>query len=295
MVNIIFGGTGFVGNNLELDGFRPNRNVCDLSDFNSTLNFLERFSNLTEKINIIHMAANAAGFIYNKNHNLEMLDLNSRMSFNLAKAIKHLKLKCHVTYISSVCAYKDGNSTEDLIFNDRPNVWNYGYGISKRVGISAFESLQIDCPELITLCTLIPSNMYGEFDDFDQETSHVIPALIRKMRELETDFDLLGNCNNVRDFLYVKDFTNVIKQTLGLIGTYNVSSGIRITMKELAVLLKKLTGFQYNINFSEQGKCEERKVDSTNLKNLLGDKLRMTDLETGLKNTIKYYDEFRKK
>lgn len=291
-MNIIFGGNGFVGKNLILDGLRPKRSICDLLNYDSVLNFLKfvKTTYVNEQINIIHMAANAAGFIYNKNHNVEMLDVNSRMSFNLVKAIKDLNIKSNVTYVGSVCSYKDGNSTEDLIFNDRPNTWNYGYGIAKRAGISAFESLQIDCPDLIKFCCLIPSNMYGEFDDFNPVTSHVIPSLIRKMKQLNEDFELLGNCNNIRDFLYVKDFTNILVKTIGIEGIYNISSNHRITMKDLAILIKKLTGFKHDIIFSENGNVEERKVDSSKLQDTLGIQLQITDLEIGLKNTIHYFE-----
>jgi GDP-L-fucose synthase len=288
-MNIIFGGNGFIGNNLILDGLRPSRQDCDLLNLNSVIDYLSQFKN-KNNLKIINLAAYVAGFTFNQNHNVEMLYNNSLIALNLMMALKRLDMKAYYLYTSSVCAYKDGNDLEEFVFNDRPNKFNYGYGISKRIGISSIESLVLDNTN-IKCGVLIPTNMYGEYDDFEEKTSHVIPNLIRKMFSSPDTVEILGNVNNRRDFLYAKDFAKIITFFIEneITGTYNCSTGKTISILELANFIKEILNFRGKFLYETFEDIQLRKTDNTKLLEKL-DSFEFTNIKEGLYNTIKYYE-----
>jgi GDP-L-fucose synthase len=287
-MNIIFGGHGFIGKNLVLDGEKPSKEECDLLNLDSVTQYLSRFNN-QKNLKIINLAAYVAGFTFNQNHNVEMLYNNSLIALNLMMALKKLNIEAYYLYISSVCAYKDGNDTEELVFNERPNKFNYGYGISKRLGISSIESLILDNANL-KCGVLIPTNMYGEYDNFEEKTSHVIPNLIRKISNYPDQVNILGNVNNRRDFLYAKDFGKIITRFVDneITGVYNCSTGNTISIIELANLIKEILDFKGEFTYEILEEIQLRKTDNTKLLNVLKD-FDFIDIKEGLKNTVKYY------
>jgi GDP-L-fucose synthase len=292
-MNIIFGGNGFIGKNIELQGERPSRKECDLESLDSVTSYLSSFKN-NNNLKIINLAAYVAGFTFNATHNVEMLYKNSLIALNVMYAIKKLDINPYYLYVSSVCGYKDGNSTEDLFFNDRPGDFNYGYGSSKRLGVSCIDSLILDMK--IKSGVLIPTNMYGEYDNFNPETSHVIPNLIRKISKHTDQLEILGNVNNRRDFLYAKDFGRILnffieKEQQGI---YNVSTGSSISILDLANELKDIFDFKGTFHYSEpsEKQIQLRKTNNSKLMTLF-DNFKFTPIRQGLINTIKYYDSIK--
>jgi nucleoside-diphosphate-sugar epimerase len=288
-MNIIFGGNGFIGKNLVLDGERPSKIDCDLFNLDSVIEYLSQFKN-EKDLKIINLAAYVAGFTFNQNHNVEMLYNNSLIALNLMMALKKLKIKAYYLYTSSVCAYKDGNENEEFVFDDRPNKFNYGYGISKRLGISSTESLLLDNTN-IKCGVLVPTNMYGEYDNFEEKTSHVIPNLIRKISKHPNKVDILGNVNNRRDFLYAGDFGKIISYFVNneITGLYNCSTGKTISILELANLIKEILDFKGEFVYESLDEIQLRKTNNTKLLKILQN-FNFTDIKEGLKNTIKYYE-----
>ena len=288
-MNIIFGGNGFIGKNLILDGLRPSKKECNLLNLDSVINYLSDFKN-DNNLKIVNLAAYVAGFTFNQNHNVEMLYNNSLIALNLMMALKKLNMSAYYLYTSSVCAYKDGNDLEELVFNDKPNKFNYGYGISKRVGISSIESLLLDNTN-IKCGVLIPTNMYGEYDDFEEQTSHVIPNLIRKMYSNKENIEILGNVNNRRDFLYAKDFCKIITFFMEneIIGTYNCSTGNTISILELAHLIKEIYNYKGELIYKTSEDIQLRKTNNEKLLKHLPN-FKFTNIKDGLVNTIKYYE-----
>lgn len=294
MSTVIFGARGFVGSSLgpDLDlAFKPNKSVCDLTNLDSVLTYLDG----TKPEAIVNMAARVGGFQYNKINNVELLRDNSLIALNLATAIKKLRLSCYYIYVSSACVYRDGNSQEDSVFLDNPNNNNFGYGHSKRLGHKVIDALNIDCPDLIKSCILIPTNMYGPHDHFDPFVSHVIPNLIRQMVSKEDTIKVLGNPNNGRDFMYSGDLCNAISECLRkkIEGTYNVSTFLTVTIKSIVETLVEITGYEGVIEMEEPDESKEAEVRTLNntkiveALNLSDDAF--TDLKEGLKQTIEWY------
>jgi len=285
---IIFGKNGFVGKSLDMpDAICPSSKECDLFNYQSVYSFLKNLN--TDSINIINLAAKVKGFTYNKDHNTEMLYDNCLLMLNLVKAIKELKIKTYFLNLSSVISYGKSYNEED-IYDGKPNNLTYGYAIGKKMGMYALESLKIDCPDLINYCNLICTNIYGEDDHFADKDAHVIPTLIKKMNSDAKEVDILGNALDKRDFLYVKDLANLIKKSyeLKLIGSYNVSTNRSIAIKELALLIKKISNYEGKINFTENPETSNDKaINNHKLMNCTN--YSFIDIEKALENTILFY------
>jgi GDP-L-fucose synthase len=285
---IIFGKNGFVGKSLDMpDAICPSSKECDLFNYQSVYSFLKNLN--TDSINIINLAAKVKGFTYNKDHNTEMLYDNCLLMLNLVKAIKELKIKTYFLNLSSVISYGKSYNEED-IYDGKPNNLTYGYAIGKKMGMYALESLKIDCPDLINYCNLICTNIYGEDDHFADKDAHVIPTLIKKMNSDAKEVDILGNALDKRDFLYVKDLANLIKKSyeLKLIGSYNVSTNKSIAIKELALLIKKISNYEGKINFTENPETSNDKaINNHKLMNCTN--YYFIDIEKALENTILFY------
>jgi len=285
---IIFGKNGFVGKSLDIpDAICPSSKECDLFNYQSVYSFLKNLN--TESINIINLAAKVKGFTYNKDHNTEMLYDNCLLMLNLVKAIKELKIKTYFLNLSSVISYGKSYNEED-IYDGKPNNLTYGYAIGKKMGMYALASLKIDCPALINYCNLICTNIYGEDDHFADKDAHVIPTLIKKMNSDAKEVDILGNALDKRDFLYVKDLANLIKKSyeLKLIGSYNVSTNKSIAIKELALLIKKISNYEGKINFTENPETSNDKaINNHKLMNCTN--YSFIDIEKALENTILFY------
>jgi len=285
---VIFGKNGFVGKSLDIpDSICPSSKECDLFNYQSVYSFLKNLN--TDSINIINLAAKVKGFTYNKDHNTEMLYDNCLLMLNLVKAIKELKIKTYFLNLSSVISYGKSYNEED-IYDGKPNNLTYGYAIGKKMGMYALESLKIDCPDLINYCNLICTNIYGEDDHFADKDAHVIPTLIKKMNSDAKEVDILGNALDKRDFLYVKDLANLIKKSyeLKLIGSYNVSTNKSIAIKELALLIKKISNYEGKINFTENPETSNDKaINNHKLMNCTN--YSFIDIEKALENTILFY------
>jgi nucleoside-diphosphate-sugar epimerase len=285
---IIFGKNGFVGKSLDItDAICPSSEECNLLNYESVYSFLKNLN--TDDINIINLAAKVKGFTYNKDHNVEMIYDNSIFILNLVKAIKELNIKVYFLNLSSVICYGKSYDEED-IYDGKPNNLTYGYAIGKKMGIYALEALKIDRPDLINYCNLICTNIYGENDHFSNKDAHVIPTLIKKMTSNQSEVDILGNALDKRDFLYVKDLVNIMKECyrLKITGGYNVSTNKSIAIKDLVLLISKISGHNGKINFSENPNTANNKIIN-NDKLLNAINCSFTDIGEALEKTISWH------
>ena len=147
---------------------------------------------------------------------------------------------------------------------------------------------------------IIPSNLYGPFDNFNSNQSHVIPGLITKLTNAHTNILLMGSGKAKRDFLYIDDLINAVIKIINTNhyskNSYNLSSKEIISIKELALIIKKLTKIQYKVEFANDGndgayyKCLDSKMFRKEFK--WSEK---TNLRDGLKKTISWYNRSKPK
>ena len=249
---------------------------------------------------IVHMAAVCGGILANKNSPADFLRDNTQMSLNIYEAAR--KFNCKRVYtLGSVCAYPKFCSIpfkEDDLFNGYPEESNAPYGQSKRTLLMLGQTYREQYG--IGGAHLIPVNMYGEKDHFDLVNSHVIPALINKFtsgKDMAVDsVPVWGTGKATREFLYAGDCAEaIVKAVMDDLDTslpINIGTGVDISIKDLAYLIRQLTKYEGDVIFTGEVSDgqPERRLDVSRAKELL-DFTAKTDLREGLKKTIKWYLE----
>jgi dTDP-glucose 4,6-dehydratase/GDP-L-fucose synthase len=203
------------------------------------------------------------------------------------------------TILGTICSYPkytDVPFSEEDLFDGYPEETNAPYGIAKKALLTqswAYRQ-QYDFDSIY----LMPVNLYGPRDDFDLETSHVIPALIRKCVEARERGDesitAWGTGEPTREFLYVKDAADgILTATERYDGSdpVNLGSGMEISIHDLVHLIADLTGFEGEITWdtSKPDGQPRRRLDTSRAKEGF-DWEATTEFEKGLKETIAWYE-----
>lgn len=302
---IVTGGTGFLGKHLipklealGIDFWAPSSQELNLLYRESTINKMWKNSVKGETV-ILHMAAVCGGILANKNSPADFLHINTDMTSNIFHAAKDLDIR-RVYTLGSVCAYPKFCPTpfkEDDLWNGYPEETNAPYGMAKRLQLLMGQTYRDQYG--IGGAHLIPVNMYGEHDNFNPVTSHVIPALIRKFDDSRYEsgtpvVKLWGTGKATREFLYAGDCAEAIVKAV-LTGfdsplPINLGTGKDIPIEDLAYLIRKLTDSRAIIQFTGEVSDGQpkRMLDVSRAKELLG-WTAQTSFEEGLRRTIDWY------
>ena len=245
---------------------------------------------------IINAAAKVGGILANKNNPYQFLMYNMQIQNNLIDASFKLEIPKFV-FLGSSCIYpklaKQPLKEEYLLTGplEPTNEW---YAIAKISGVKLIESINKQYGK--SYVALMPTNLYGPNDNFDLETSHVLPAMLRKFHEAKINHNpnvkLWGTGQPLREFLHVDDLAKAIIFSINndlSDHLYNVGTGIDISIKRLAETIRDIVGFQGDIIWdSDKPDGTPRKLmDVTRLQSL-GWK-HSYDLEDGI---INLYDWF---
>ncbi|WHY54535.1 GDP-L-fucose synthase family protein [Peribacillus simplex] len=300
---VVTGGSGFLGqhvvNNLKKKGckdiFIPRSKDFDLRNEIDIKNMLE---NYYPDI-IIHLAAVVGGIGANKKNPGKFFYDNLIMGTQLIEQSRLYKVEKFVA-IGTICSYPKFAPVpfkESDIWDGYPEETNAPYGLAKKMMLVQSEAYREQYG--FNSIFLLPVNLYGPSDNFDLETSHVIPAIIRKCMDAIKNGDksitLWGTGNVTREFIFVSDAAEGIvlsTEKYDESNPVNIGSGIEITIKELANTIKQLTGFNGEIiwDHSKPDGQPRRKLDTQLAESKFGF-VAQTDLNTGLKETIKWYIE----
>lgn len=302
------GPTGFLGQHVreafaDLDAIFVGSKDADLTEYMQTW---ELFMDNEPDV-IVHMAAMCGGILANKNSPGDFIAKNTAMNlnvYNCAKNIYHVLKKPFASYVytlGTVCSYPKHCPVpfkEDDLWNGMPEETNAPYGIAKRhlymMGKTYREQFGIKGAHLI------PGNMHGPYDHFDLVNSHVIPALINKFVNARDkglpEVPVWGTGEATREFLHARDCARAIKMAvtnqIDCELPINIGTGGDISIKELAELIKKLTGYTGEIKFTGEVSNGQprRKLDVSRAKDVLGFSAEISLVE-GLKETIKWYED----
>lgn len=247
---------------------------------------------------VVHLAATCGGIGINKeNPGLFMYD-NLSMGMNLIESCRKYGKLDKFIMVGTVCAYPKFTPVpfkEDDIWNGYPEETNAPYGIAKK---TLMELLIAYEKQYDFSCTnLIPVNMYGPNDNFNPNSSHVIPALILKfakaIRDGHADVELWGTGKASREFLYVDDCARAICISLDADTTahpINIGTCSEITIKELAHTLGKIMGYEGQVVFnSDYPDGQPRRcLDVSRAHKVLNFKAQ-TKLYEGLKETVSWF------
>jgi GDP-L-fucose synthase len=194
----------------------------------------------------------------------------------------------------TVCSYPRDTPVpfvEDDLWEGYPEETNAPYGVAKKALLVGAQSYRAQYG--LDAVYLMPANLYGPRDNFDLESSHVIPALIRKMLAGEDEVVLWGDGSPTREFLYVDD---CVEGLLAAAERYdgaepvNLGTGAEISIRELAELIAETTGFDGGIRWdtSMPNGQPRRALDASRARELLGWEAR-TALADGLERTVAWY------
>jgi len=242
---------------------------------------------------VFHLAAEVGGIGANRANPGRYWFANLAMGANvLEQARLHRTPK--LVIVGTVCAYPKFATVpfrEDELWDGYPEETNAPYGVAKKavlVGAQAYrEQYGLDA------IFLLPTNLYGPRDNFDLETSHVIPALIRKMVEADGEVVLWGDGSPTREFLYVDDCVEglvLAAQRYDGPDPVNLGAAREISIRELAELIGDVTGYDGTIvwDTSRPNGQPRRSVDPGRARELFGFEAK-TSLREGIERTVAWY------
>jgi len=254
-----------------------------------------RFFNKTKPEIVIDAAAKVGGIWANQQHPYTFLLENLQIQNNLIDA-SHLFDCEKFIFLGSSCIYPKLAKQpirEEYLLTGSLEPSNEGYAIAKIAGVKACEAIRKQYGK--DFVSLMPSNLYGSYDNFDLESSHVLPAMVRKFddaKESNETVYLWGSGSPMREFLHVDDLADAVYFTLNnnLGGhLYNVGSATEISIKSLAELIQRIVGHQGKIIWdqSKPDGTPRKLMDSSKFYDL-GWKPKI-GLETGIENTYQWF------
>ena len=302
---LVTGGAGFLGTHvvrhIRDQGCRavivPRSREFDLREKAAIISLFER----AKPDLVIHLAAVVGGIGANRQHPGQFFYDNAIMGLQLMEQARLFGVAKFVV-IGTVCAYPKFTPVpfqETDLWNGYPEETNAPYGLAKKMLLVQAQAYRQEYG--FNAIYLLPVNLYGPGDNFDPETSHVIPALIRKCLEAvegrQEEVVVWGTGQASREFLYVEDAARAI--VLGSEHYHdpepvNLGSGGEISVKELVELIADLTGFKGRLvwDTTKPDGQPRRCLDTTRAQQAFGFRAQ-TDLREGLKRTIEWYKQRR--
>jgi len=297
---LVTGATGFVGSNLvpllrdtRCELVAPSRRDYDLLD---QAQVRRMFQDHRPEI-VFHLAGLIGGIGANKSRPAEFCYENLLMGTMLLHESWRAGVKKYITLMGG-CSYPANAPSpikETELFNGMPQPESASYSLAK--AMSAIQAEAYRRQHQFNAIVLVPGNLYGPFDNFDLNNSHVIPALIRKFIEAKAankpEVAAWGSGRPTRDFVYVNDAVEVIlaaAERYNQSDIINISSGRAVTIKELTETVAELAGYRGKVvwDTSKPDGQLYKGFDVTRMKELLGCKCR-TSLRDGLRKTIEWF------
>ena len=299
---LVTGGSGFLGQrvvqqlttveNVEL--FIPRRSSYDLVEMADVKRLLAD----TNPDLIIHLAAVVGGIGANQKNPGRFFYDNLMMGVQLIEQAR-LHGVAKFVALGTVCSYPKFTPVpfrEEDLWNGYPEETNAPYGLAKKMMLVQSQSYRRQYG--FNSIFLLPANLYGPADNFNPESSHVIPALIRKCVEARDNgdghLDVWGTGNASREFLFVDDGAEAIVRAAAYYDEsepVNIGTGTEITISELVNLIAQLTGFKGKIRW-ETDKPDgqpRRSLDVSRAYEKFGFQAK-TSFEDGLRRTIDWYE-----
>ena len=301
---LITGASGFLGHhivprireNFTAEVFTPAHAQYDLLDAQATFQLFRDFCPDC----VVHLAAKSGGIIDNKERPADYFYHNMAINLHVFEAAQHFGVQKLITFMGG-CSYpSDARSPidEGQMWRGFPQIESAGYSVAKKTLL--VQSWAYRKQYGLNSIVLIPGNVYGEWDNFNLQESHVIPALIRKYVEAtergDAEITAFGSGRPTRDFVYAGDVAETVPWFISHYDTsdpVNISTGRRISIRELAETLKKVTGFQGRIVWdTSKPDGQMDKIFDVSRLNQIGLSCR-TSLHDGLTRTLGWFKQAR--
>lgn len=292
MNTLITGGKGLLGNALEF-GFKPSKDEVDCLKYDQLASYIRK-NNIDS---VVHAAARVGGVKANTDFVYDFFAENIMMSTNVMNACKEFSFKKAI-FIVSTCAFPASAPLplkEEYLHNGEPHHTNFGYAYAKRMLEVGSRALRQQYK--INSSCIIPCNLYGQEDNYNLQSGHVIPSLIHKCwiaKNTNSTLEIWGSGKAEREFIYIKDFAtivdSIINKDMNITETMIISPGTTYTIEEIVNHIVKIMDFKGQV-FFDKSKPEgimKKNSNNSNFKKYFKD-FAFTDLETGLSKNIEYF------
>lgn len=247
---------------------------------------------------VIDAAARVGGILANNDYPYQFLMENMLIQNNLIDGALKADIDKFI-FLGSSCIYPKlapQPLKEEYLLTDSLEPTNEWYAVAKITGVKACQAIRNQFKK--DYVSLMPTNLYGYYDNFDLQTSHVLPAMIRKFHEAKlnnhSDVVLWGSGTPMREFLFVDDLAEAVVYALEKNlpeYLYNVGTGKDVTIKELALTIQKATGHEGNIiwDSSKPDGTPRKLMDVSKMKNEGWSY--STELDKGITQTYQWFKE----
>ncbi|XP_056638392.1 GDP-L-fucose synthase [Diorhabda sublineata] len=302
---LVTGGSGLVGRAIqeivllekrtdETWIFLSSKDV-DLCDYDSTKKVFEKY----QPTHVIHLAAMVGGLFHNMSHNLDFLRNNLKINDNVLQISFETKVQKVVSCLST-CIFPDKTEypiDETMVHNGPPHPSNFGYSYAKR--LIDIQNKAYNQQHGCMFTSVIPCNVFGPHDNYNLESSHVIPGLIRKLHDTiqkgGTTFNVMGTGKPLRQFIYSLDLAKLF---LWVLREYkeiepiilSVDEQSEVSIKELANEIAKAFDFTGDIVFDTTKADGQYKKTASNakLRKYLPD-FEFTPFSVAIKHSVDWY------
>ena len=313
---IVTGGAGFLGRHViarlrergvrEQDVYVPRRRDYDLTrEADCARLYRQAFPGAAPDV-VVHLAAEVGGIGANRKNPGRYFFANMAMALHLIEQARLLGLSergGRFVQVGTICSYPKHTPVpfrETSLFQGYPEETNAPYGVAK---LAAWQMLDAYRNQYgFRGAYVLPVNLYGPHDNFDLESSHVVPALIRKCVEARDagapEIVCWGTGTASREFLYVDDAAEGVVRAAEAMDTptpINLGAGMEITIRDLVDLIVRLTGFKGRVTWdaTKPDGQPRRSLEVSRAAELLGWRAQ-TPFEEGLKWTIAWYEQQRR-
>ena len=303
---LVTGGAGFLGSFIIEELKKKGVDGENIRIPRSKDTDLRRWENCIEVVKdidiVVHLAAKVGGIGFNRKYPATLFYDNAIMGIQLIEAARQENIEKFVA-VGTVCAYPKFTPVpfkEEDLWNGYPEETNAPYGLAKKMMLLQSQAYRQQYG--FNSIFLLPVNLYGPRDNFDLESSHVIPALIRKFTEAVENnrrtVEVWGTGKASREFLYVEDAARGIilaTEKYNKPDPVNIGAGFEIKIKDLVGLIAELTGFEGDLRWdtSKPDGQPRRCLDVSRARKEFGFEAKV-DFREGLEKTIEWYKEKRK-
>lgn len=257
---LLTGGTGFFGKNIQAEFKKQGRELTALGSADADLRTgKHEFGYILRDIApdvVIHAAARCGGIGANRAQPGDFFQDNMRMGLNVFDACVQEGVTS-IVFLGTTCSYPSEGRIpyeETTLWNGYPEPTNAPYGIAKRALMECLEAYHRQYK--LNSITLLPTNLYGKYDHYDLETSHVLPAMIRKVKEAEgNSITLWGTGTPTRDLLYAGDAAEAVVRAVDRVQTIegteavNLGSGREVSIRELIEIIQDTMGTDFDVEW----------------------------------------------
>jgi len=290
-MKLVTGGNGFIGSNITAD-VRVARSECDLTDYRSVVQTLEKYSPTT----VIHAAAKHGSAVEMLKDHTQYIENNVLSDMNIIKACREVGVE-NLLMLSTITSFDPNHPspfTEESIYGE-VNEKIFGYAYSKKICVGLCKAYQLDYG--LNYKSIYLGNTYGPHGKFHQDGTVIHNLIYRFHKAIKenSDVHLYGNGKVFRNYLYVEDLNAIIDLILPnkeVKDPIIVSSAKQISIIDIVEVIKECLDFKNKVVFDSSTMIGDqvKVVDNTKLIDVIGD-FQFTTLKEGIKKTIDWYQK----